>query len=382
MGTPTRVIRLGLALAALAAGAWAPIRQEAGRSVQVTQVDRSHFPEVTVYVSVTDASGDPVPFSPDDLRLEEDGQSVEPSAVEGVQQVGPLSTLLVMDVSGSMEVAGKLEAAKSAARAYIDQMRAEDQAGLLAFNVEIDYVQPLTGDRQALDAAIDGLTAQHDTAMYDALVRATEILGSVNGRKAVLVLTDGMDNSSRATFGEVVAGIGPAGLSISTIGLGNARKAGVSFEGLDEPALKDLAQRAGGGYAFAGDPSMLTDIYQRFGRALQSEYAITYRSPGTLRDGVNRTIRATLAGVGAGDRIYNPGGVVPEVPQQAGATLFLGGLAILIALLVLPGALGWLRSQAPGWIPKRQPTSRIRLRDEGGNSRPHTQTESRIRLKS
>ena len=382
MRKPLRLLRLGLALSTLASVAWAPVRQQADRTVRVTQVDRSHFPEVTVYVSVTDASGEPVPFSPDELNLEENGVVVEPSAVEGTGHVGSLSTLLVMDVSGSMEVAGKLDAAQAAARAYVDQMRPEDQAGLLAFNVEVDYVQPLTSDRPALRAAIDGLTARHDTAMYDALVRATDILASVGGRKAVLVLTDGMDNSSRATLEDVLSGIGPAGLSISTIGLGNVQKVGVSFEGLDAPALKDLAQRAGGAYGFADDPSMLTDIYQRFGRALQSEYAVTYRSPGNLRDGVNRTIRVTLAGAGVGTNAYNPGGVIPEVPQQAGGTIFLGALAVLLGLLVLPGAVGWIRACAPGWVPKRRPASRIRLREPEANptaSRTQTQTQKRRR---
>jgi VWFA-related protein len=296
--------------------------------------------------------------------------------------VGPLTTLLVIDVSGSMEVAGKLDAAKAAAKAYVDQMRPGDEAGLLSFNVDVDYLQPLTSDRDALRSAIDSLTARHDTAMYDALARATDILASVSGRKAVLVLTDGMDNSSRATLEDVLAGISPAGLSISTIGLGNAQKVGVSFEGLDEPALKELAARAGGGYGFAEDPSMLADIYQRFGRALQSEYAVTYRSPGTLRDGVTRTIRVSLAGAAAGAKAYNPGGVVPEVPQLAPAPIFLGGLAILLALLVIPGAVGWIAGRAPGWIPKRQPASRIRLHEAGGKGRPRAQTQSRIRLRS
>ena len=382
MQPQARLLRLVLAAAAVMSIAWTPLRQDADRTVRVTQIDRSGFPEVTLYVSVIDSHGEPVPFDPDELRLEEDGVAVEPSAVQGVEQVGPLTTLLVMDVSGSMEVAGKIDAAKAAAKAYVDQMRPGDQAGLLAFNVEVDYVQPLTSDRQALRDAIDSLKARHDTAMYDALARATDILTAVSGRKAVLVLTDGMDNSSRATLQDVLAGIGPAGLSISAVGLGNAQKVGVSFEGLDEPALQDLAARAGGAYGFAEDPSMLTDIYQRFGRALQSEYAITYRSPGTLRDGVTRTIRVTLAGAAGGARTYNPGGVVPEVPQLAPAPIFLGGLAILLALLLIPGAIGWVAGRAPGWIPKRRPASRIRLQDEGGNGRPRAQTQSRIRLRS
>lgn len=384
MRNAARLLGAGLALASVLTAAWAPVRPQAeDLTVRVTQVDRSRFPQVTVYVSATDAAGAPVPFSADEVRIEENGVAVELSAVEGVSSVGPLSTLLVMDVSGSMAVAGKLDAAKAAARAYVEQMRPGDQAGLVAFHVEVDYVQPLTGDRQALTQAIGGLTARHDTAMYDALIRATEILGPVSGRKAVLVLTDGMDNSSRATLEDVLVGIGPAGLSISTIGLGNVQKVGVSFEGLDAPALTELAQRAGGEYGFAEESSTLVDIYERFGRALQSEYAITYLSPSNLRDGVNRTIRVTLTGAASGAEVYNPGGVVPEVPQEAATTIFLVGLAALLALLILPGAAGWALGRASGWTPKRRPVARVRLHEpEPAPTAPRTETQTRIRLRS
>ena len=381
MRNAARLLGAGLALASVMTAAWAPVRpQVEDLTVRVTQVDRSRFPQVTVYVSATDAAGAPVPFSADEVRIEEDGVAVELSAVEGISAVGPLSTLLVVDVSGSMAVAGKLDAAKAAAQAYVGQMRPGDQAGLVAFDVEVDYVQPLTGDRQALRQAIDGLTARRDTAMYDALIRATEILRPASGRKAVLVLTDGMDNSSRATLADVLAGISPAGLSISTIGLGNVQKAGVSFEGLDEPALTELAQRAGGEYGFAEESSMLVDIYERFGRALQSEYAITYLSPSRLRDGVNRTIRVTLTGAAAGTGGYNPGGVVPEVPQEAATTIFLVGLVALLGLLILPGAAGWVLGRASGWMSSRRPAARVRLH-ESAPAPAQRQTQTRIRLR-
>ena len=217
--------------------------------------------------------------------------------------------------------------------------------------------------------------------MYDALIRATEILRPASGRKAVIVLTDGMDNSSRATLNDVLAGIGPAGLSISTIGLGNVQKAGVSFEGLDEPALMELARGAGGEYGSAGESSMLVDIYERFGRTLQSEYAITYLSPSSLRDGVNRTIRVTLTGAASGAEVYNPGGVVPEVPQEAATTIFLVGLAALLALLILPGVAGWMLGRASGWMPSRRPAARVRLHEPEPAATP-SQAQTRIRLRS
>ena len=74
--------------------------------------------------------------------------------------------MLVMDVSGSMNHAGKLPAAKSAARAYVDQSRPQDYIGLVAFNTRIDYLQPLTSKHEKLHEAIEGLKADKDTAMY------------------------------------------------------------------------------------------------------------------------------------------------------------------------------------------------------------------------
>jgi Ca-activated chloride channel homolog len=382
MRRQTKALSLFLALGTLLSIGWRPLLQAEPAEVRITQVDRSRFPEVTVYVSVTDAQGEPVPVSPEQLRLEEDGVALEPSAVEGAQPVEQLTTLLVVDISGSMAVAGKLDAAKAAARAYVEQMRPDDQAGLVSFNVEVEYVQPITGDREALFVAIDGLQPREDTALYDALARAADILGSVDGRKAVIVLTDGMDNSSQATVEQVLTGIGPAGLSISTIGLGDARQVDVSFEGLDEPALNELANRTGGVYESAQDPSMLVGIYERFARSLQSEYAISYRSPGTFRDGVNRTITVSLAGAAAGSGVYNPGGVVPEVPQQAGWTIFAVGLAALLALLIVPAGITWVLRRVPARTGSRpSAVGRIRLQDQALPA-SQRQTETKIRLRS
>jgi len=111
--------------------------QPGGLQVHITQVDSSQFPLVRVYVSVTDAAGKPVGVDPNRIMLYESGQVVKPNEVRGIGKTDPLTTLLVMDVSGSMDKAGKLEAAKAAARAYIAQMRPGDQAGLLVFNTKI-----------------------------------------------------------------------------------------------------------------------------------------------------------------------------------------------------------------------------------------------------
>ena len=339
----------------------APLQQ--GSNVLITQVDTTQFPRITVYVSVTDAAGEPVAINPEQISLSENGSAVQVDEVralgEGEVETSALATLLVLDVSGSMNQSGKLEGAKAAARAYVDQMQPGDQAGVLTFNTSPRLLQPLTDDRDALLQAIDGLRAGEDTAMYDALGESVGILQPFSGRKAIIVLTDGMDNRSQLSPDQVLAQIGPGGLSISTIGLGDPAVQGVSLSGLDEAALRSLATNAGGSYAFAEDPASLKSVYERYGRVLHSEYALTYITSAKLRDGLNRSLSVSLAGAAPTEGRYNPGGLVPEVAQAASWPLFFGALIVLLVLLIAPGLIGRGLRSARGQ--KRGAGSRVRL---------------------
>lgn len=314
--------------------------------VRITQVDNSKFPTVTVYVSVTNSAGEPVGVDPATIQISENGEKMQIVDARGGGQGGqgvaePLTTMLVIDISGSMDKNNKLTAAKDAAKAYVNQMRAGDQAGLMTFDTKTYYVQQITTDTAALTSAINGLITGGDTAMFDALVEAEKALNGVPGRKAIIVLADGLDNHSQNTVDSVIEQIGPSGLTISTVGFGDASTA--SQSGLDEGALKSLAERSGGLYSFAADPESLSALYQQLGRTLQSEYAITYVSPSTLRDGINRNLTVSLSGVGATTETnYNPGGVLPEVTGVSWTLfgLILAGLLLLLfaPLLIVRGA--------------------------------------------
>ena len=371
-----------LALLAIAALAFAPAPQAQDEAVvQVTQIDRSQFPTVQVYVSVTDAEGMPLPVPAEAVQLFENGEPVRLEAVAGQGEIGPLTTLLVIDVSGSMAVAGKLKAAQAAAHAYVDQMREGDQAGVLAFNVESDLLQPITRNRQALHAAIDALETHDDTALYDALLEGVALLESIQGRKAIIALTDGMDNSSAATLDRVVTRTTDGGLSISAIGLGDRSQLGVSFAGLDDEALKQMAENAGGSFGLAADQASLTRLYQRLGRALQSEYRLTYTTQSPLRDGLNRQLTVRLGDrAAAAEAAYNPGGVLPEVATYPSWVLFLAGLALLVVLMVLPGVIRMgsdrLRKPEPSAKAGKPKAGRIRLGEE---AKPSAQRRVKLR---
>ncbi|MFH1185166.1 MAG: VWA domain-containing protein [Chloroflexota bacterium] len=370
------ILLLGSALALGLSSVSGAMAQGSGLQVRITQVDNSQFPQVTVYISVTNAAGEPVGVDPATIRISENGKPMQPTSFGGGGQggIGPLTTMLVMDVSGSMDKNGKIDGARAAARAYVDQMRPGDQAGLMVYNTRTTYVQPLTQDRDVLKKAIDGIQTGGDTAMYDALFAAEEILRDVQGRKAIIAVTDGLDNSSSRNEEDVISAISPSGLSISTIGLGDATS--TAQTGLDEAGLRSLAQRAGGGYSFAGDAAALSALFESYGRELQSEYAIAYISPATLRDGVNRDLTVSLAGAAVTvESKYNPGGVLPEVAGQS--WVLFGGLLIgLLALLVVPLLLG-TGSRLLGGGRKR---SRVKL-SGGGAAHSPSMARGRIKIK-
>ncbi len=331
----SRMLLLGGLLSLVLAPLQAVGAQVSGAQIRITQVDTSGFPKVTVYVSVTNASGEPQPVNPNQIQIYENGQMMQPEQVSASGAIGPLTTLLVMDVSGSMYDSGKLTAAKEAAQAYVEQMRPGDQAGLLTFNTTVTYRQAITTDRNALIQAIDGLHAQGDTAMFDALAQAARILEPASGRKAIIVLTDGLDNLSKTTPDAVIQSIDAAGLSISTIGLGDPSKLGIN-SGLDEAVLQSLAARAGGAYGYANDPNSLKGLYEKYGRALQSEYSMTYNSTSGLRDGLNRSLTVSLANYSSAQAGYNPGGLLPEVARRGSWPVFI----LLLVILAFQVALG------------------------------------------
>jgi len=330
----------------------AAFAQDSAPIIRITQVDNSNFPRITVYVSAVNASGEPVAVDPSTIQVYENGQLMQAATISGQGDIGQLTTLLVIDTSGSMEKSDKIQGARDAAKAYLDLMRPGDQAGVVSFNTEVKVIQPLTADKAVLVQAIDSLQPVGNTAMFDALVAGVDVLKDVSGRKAIILLSDGLDNRSKSGADDVINAIGPAGLSISTIGLGDPKEPGNNF-GLDEPALKSLAERAGGFYGFATAPQDLLALYQQRGRELQNEFSFTYVTPATIRDGVNRDLRVSFGGeaLSTSGR-YNPGGVLPEV--SAGSwplfTAILLGLVLLLALpfIISRGALALAHSKKTG----------------------------------
>ena len=130
---------------------FSPLQEAEPDSVNasITQVDTSQFPKVTVYVSVRDESGEPVGMAVSQIVLRENGQVMQPEEVSGAGEGEPVTTMLVMDVSGSMNHAGKLDSAKNAGVPDFTQLgSAEDflYVGPIGKTLELHVLVDLVGN--------------------------------------------------------------------------------------------------------------------------------------------------------------------------------------------------------------------------------------------
>ena len=364
-------------LASVTMPVWA---QESDLTVQVVQVDESRFPEIDVYVSVTDADGQPVTdLEEADFQLEENGERIELTGFHQAGEQGPVTAVLVIDKSGSMDYAGKMEAAREAAVAFVKLMRPGDSTGVIAFDTQVTIVQPLSDDQEALIAAIESIETGSDTALYDALHEATAMLETVSGRKAIIAVTDGMNTAGVRTLEETLALVDEESISVYTIGLGDPSQGTGDYSGIDEQTLQSIAEQSNGAYQFAPDPKDLGDLYETLSYRLQNEYKLTYQSPTPLRDGVKRDTTVSIVSSSGTSEVsadYNPGGVIPEVEQRPTGILFGFILAVLIILLILPTVVNKVRARATasdGATPRPKAKSpakgRVRLTGDSGKKK-------------
>jgi VWFA-related protein len=240
--------------------------------LNVTQIDPSDFPNVRIVASAVDAQGKPVKgLQATDLIVSESSRA-QRIGVDLANTVAPIALVLVLDTSGSM--AGKPFAdAKAAMNSLAQSLGPKDQAAIVTFNTAVSIPQPLTSDKAALAGAIDRATAGGDTAIFDALSAATDLLSPVpaSSRRGIVLLTDGVSNAGldpQAAADQARA----AGIRVQAIGIGlrnaSVRVRGQDVGGVDEQTLQSIASTTGGKYYYAEAAGQLTQIYSTLGSEL------------------------------------------------------------------------------------------------------------------
>jgi len=162
----------------------------------------------------------------EEIVIREDGRPVD---AEIHQPAGsePLAAVLALDISGSMANGGKMAQAQHAAGIFLDKLPDNSDAGLILFDHEIRLKEGLSGrpeqaaaHRAKLRGIIDAAKPLGGTAYLDATLESLQLLQGTSGRKAVLVMTDGVDLNSEATLAKVVERARAVQVPIYTIGVG------------------------------------------------------------------------------------------------------------------------------------------------------------------
>jgi VWFA-related protein len=275
------------------------------KSVEYTEAVDVDVIQLTAVV--TDGDGRFVTgLKAEDFKVYEDDkpQPLSNFAAENI----PLELVVALDVSSSMQDA--LPGVKRHATNFLAQLQPADQVTVLGFNDSIFTPARRSTDQAARAKAIARLAPWGGTALYDVIVRALDLLGRQSGRRALLVFSDGEDQSSHASMASVVTRAEASDATIYMIGQGRA---------LHAPALqqlmKQLAAGSGGRAFFSDQEARLEAIFLDIIEDLRHQYLLGYPGPDTARNGQQHRIRVEIPGRGYTVRARQGYRLAPAKPQ-------------------------------------------------------------------
>jgi Ca-activated chloride channel homolog len=249
---------------------------------------------VNVYVTVTDAHGAPVAgLKKENFILKEDGQPQTISVFDKESAV-PLSIALAIDTSLSTRHDLPLEqaSAKRFARAIL---RPVDALSVFGFSEAVSQSTSYTASLKQIDEGIDHIRLGAATALYDAVYLASRSLDHRQGRKVMVLITDGGDTISRIDYKEAARAAQEAeALVYSIIVVPIENSAGRETGG--EHALIQLSEDTGGKYYYATSVSQLDDAFRQISDELRTQYLLAYYPAQRVASSSFRRIQVAVTG--------------------------------------------------------------------------------------
>lgn len=301
---------------------------DAGRTAETTlQTPPLHVGQresvslVNLYLNVYDDRGKAITdLEAGEFKVFEEGQIQKVTTFTAARQ--PLSVALVMDASNSMGTGNRMEIARKAAADFVKRMAGGDRALVVKFDDSVREVQPLTDDRKKLTQAVESLAPSGGTALYDALFQVSRKLGSLEGRKALVLLSDGRDQAfeenapgSLHTFEETVDAAVRSEAVVYAIGLGARleNEPDLAQRTSLRRILETFADKTGGRFYNPERAGQLEGVYQQISEDLGRQYSLAYSPSNQARDGHWRAIRVEVTRPGS-RVVTRPGYFAPSSP--------------------------------------------------------------------
>jgi VWFA-related protein len=244
------------------------------------KLDSAYIEEVNnvlLWASVTDSDDHFVSgLKKEDFRVTENG--VQQEILQFAPEERPITMAILVDTSGSMREA--MSEVHEAATSFVATLRPEDKALVIEFDDKVYLVQDLTADQKLLKEAITSSEALGGTSLYDALHAAFRKLKGIEGRKAVVILSDGEDTSSQFSYDRVLEEAKSQNLLVYGIGLGSGWG-----QGPRRGVLKEFSDVTGGRAHFVSKASELAGVYQKIAEELRSQYFLAYATENKVWDG-------------------------------------------------------------------------------------------------
>jgi Ca-activated chloride channel family protein len=242
---------------------------------QQPPIFRSGTTTVPLYVTVTDSNRRLVPG-----LVREDFEILDNERLQTItsfsNEVTPISVVLMIDTSASMTLA--LDLVKAAAEQFLIRLLPGDQARVGYFAARVGIVTPqFTGNRDQLIRHLKELDFGNPTRLYDGIDRSLDALQEIEGRRVVVVFTDGDDTGSEVSRGDVLDRARREDVMVYAIGMETDYFNGVQrVRTRPDRGLRGLAAETGGGYFELRKTDELNSTFTQVALELHSQYVMSF----------------------------------------------------------------------------------------------------------
>jgi VWFA-related protein len=268
-----------------------------------TSVESVRVDVVQLHVSALDKSSHFVKgLAREDFSIQEDGRPQTMTGFEVAENL-PLTIGLVVDGSGSMEK-GLSFVHDASADLFRDLIREKDRGFVIEFRERPKFLQDLTGDSGALQRAVRETRAEGATALYDSVILGLYQFRALQGRKALVVVTDGADNRSHVDFNTLLRYARSAGAPIYFIAVNIPL---TDFK--SRKVINEIATESGGEVFTIGNASKIGEVTKRIEEELRSQYVLAFRTDSQKPLGQYRAV--SVAVVKSGISVRTIRGYIP-----------------------------------------------------------------------